>query len=269
MSFSGPSITRRVVSTVVLFAVLVFGGLGPALAQDAAPKIAAASDLKFALDEIIAEFQKDTGKAVVPTYGSSGNFKTQIIQGAPFQMFMSADEGFVFELADKGLTLDRGTLYAIGRVVLFAPTNANWKPDSALTDFKAAVTDGRIAKFAIANPEHAPYGRAAEEALRTLGLWDSVSPKLVLGENVSQAAQFATSGSTQGGIFALSLAISPQISKLGTYSLIPAEYHKPLRQQMVLLKSADESTRAFYTYVQLPKAREIFRRYGFLLPSEG
>lgn len=268
MSHFGQSTARRVSSAFVLIVALAFGGFGAAVAQDAAPRIAAASDLKFALDEIIADFKKETGKTVIPAYGSSGNFKTQIIQGAPFQMFMSADEGFVFELADKGLTLDRGALYAIGRVVLFAPTNATWKPDVALADFKAALADGRIAKFAIANPEHAPYGRAAEEALKTVGLWDIVMPRLVLGENVSQAAQFATSGSTQGGIFALSLALSPQIGKLGTYALVPAEHHKPLRQQMVLLKSADETAKAFYSYIQAPKAREVFNRFGFLLPNE-
>lgn len=240
----------------------------PANAQDNTPRVAAASDLKFALDEVIANLKSETGNVVIPTYGSSGNFKTQIIQGAPFQMFMSADEAFVFELADKGLTLDRGALYGIGRVVLFAPTGATWKADPAFADFKAALADGRITKLAIANPEHAPYGRAAEESLRTLGLWDAVQPKLVLGENVSQAAQFATSGSTQGGIFALSLALSPQIGKLGKYALIPAEYHKPLRQQMVLLKSADEATKAFYAYVQSPLARAVFKRYGFLLPGE-
>lgn len=240
----------------------------PANAQDNTPRIAAASDLKFALDEVIATFKIETGKVVVPTYGSSGNFKTQIIQGAPFQMFMSADEGFVFELADKGLTLDRGTLYAIGRVVLFAPTGATWKPDPALSDLKAALADGRITKFAIANPEHAPYGRAAEETLRTLGLWNAVQPKLVLGENVSQAAQFATSGSTQGGIFALSLALAPQIGALGTYAVIPAENHKPLRQQMVLLNNANDDAKAFFAYVQSPPARAVFKRYGFLLPAE-
>lgn len=233
------------------------------------PTVAAASDLKFALDEIVANFKTESGKTILPTYGSSGNFKTQIIQGAPFQMFMSADEGFVFELADKGLTLDRGVLYAIGRVVLFAPTEAAWTPDPQFADFKASLADGRITKFAIANPEHAPYGRAAEESLRALGLWDSVSPKLVLGENVSQAAQFATSGSTQGGIFAFSLALSPKIAKLGTYALIPADSHKPLRQQMALLKNADETAKAFYAYLQSPPARAVLKQYGFVLPGEG
>jgi molybdate transport system substrate-binding protein len=252
---------------ILLIVVFALGMPTIARAQDNST-IAAASDLKFALDEIITNFKKESGKTVIPTYGSSGNFKTQIIQGAPFQMFMSADEGFVFELADKSLTLDRGVLYAVGRVVLFAPTGATWKPDPEFSDFKAALSDGRITQFAIANPEHAPYGRAAEQSLRTLKIWDSVSPKLVLGENVSQAAQFATSGSTQGGIFALSLALSPKVGKLGTYALIPAESHKPLRQQMVLLKNADETTKAFYEYIQSPPVRSLLQQYGFVLPGE-
>lgn len=253
-------------SMVILGLALV--AFAPAKAQDNAPRIAAAADLKFALDEVVANFKRETGKLVIPTYGSSGNFKTQIIQGAPFQMFLSADGGFVFELADKGLTLDRGTLYAIGRVVLFAPNGVSWKPDPAFTDFKAALADGRITKFAIANAEHAPYGRAAEESLESFGLLETVRPKLVLGENVSQTAQFATSGSTQGGIFALSLAAAPTIGKLGTYALIQAEKHKPLRQQMVLLRNADETAKAFYGYMQSPAARAVLKRYGFLLPGE-
>lgn len=263
-----PASIHRLVCLAIVVMSLISATFVAARAQDGASRIAAASDLKFALDEMVANFKNETGKVVVPVYGSSGNFKTQIIQGAPFQMFMSADEGFVFELADKGLTLDRGMLYAIGRVVLFAPHGATWKPDPGMVDFKAALADGRITRFAIANPEHAPYGRAAEEALRTFGLWDTVKARLVLGENVSQAAQFATSGSTQGGIFALSLVVSPQIGRLGTHALIPAEKHKPLRQQMVLLKSADETTRAFYAYIQSPSARAVFKRYGFLLPGE-
>ena len=200
-----------------LSAVLVTAAIaaGPALAQ--APRIAAASDLKFALDEIVAGFKRDTGLDITPVYGSSGNFRQQIAQGAPFEMFMSADEAFVFNLADEGRTVDRGELYAIGRIVLFAPHGSPLKPDTNFADLKAALADGRIARFAIANPEHAPYGRAAEQALAHQGLWDAMRTHLVLGENVSQAAQFATSGSAQGGIFALSLALAPQVAKLGTY----------------------------------------------------
>lgn len=266
------ALRRRMRLTLVGLALvglaLAFGAVAPAAAQTPAPRIAAASDLKFALDEVIAAFARETGRSVVPTYGSSGNFKTQILQGAPFQLFLSADEGFVFELHDKGLTADRGTLYGVGRIVLFAPKDASWAPDPQLADLKAALADGRITRFAIANPEHAPYGRAAQEALTTSGLWDTVRPRLVFGENVSQAAQFAASGSTQGGIFALSLVLAPQVAQLGTYALIPAEQHRPLRQRMVLLKGADAVSRAFYDYMQSSAARAVLKRYGFLLPGE-
>ena len=166
------------------------------------------------------------------------------------------------------VTLDRGTLYAEGRIVLFAPKGSPLKPDGNFADLRAALQDGRIQRFAIANPEHAPYGRAAEQALKGQGLWEAVLPKLVLGENVSQAAQFATSGSAQGGIFAYSLAVSPEVSSLGSYALIPAEWHAPLRQRMVLMKNASDIAKSFYAYIQSPGSRAIFRKYGFVLPGE-
>ncbi len=238
------------------------------LAQSQTPRLAAASDLKFALDEIIASFRTETGRVIEPVYGSSGNFRRQIAQGAPFEMFLSADEAFVFALADEGTTLDRGELYAIGRIAIKVPTGSPLKPDVNLDDLAAALRDGRVTRFAIANPEHAPYGRAAEEALRHRGLWDAIRPRLVLGENVSQAAQFATSGGAQGGIIALSLAVAPQVAALGAHALISADWHKPLLQRMVLLKNAGETTRAFFAYVQQPSARAIFHRFGFLLPGE-
>lgn len=252
---------------IALVGLSAFSGPDARAQQPQPPNIAAASDLKFALEEVAAAFKRDTGQTVTLTFGSSGNFFRQIQQGAPFQMFLSADEDFVRQLSDGGATVDDGALYAIGRIVLFAPKGSPLKVDAALTDLRAALADGRITRFAIANPEHAPYGRAAEEALRSQGLWEKVQPKLVLGENVSQAAQFATSGSTQGGIFAYSLALSPAVGDLGTYVLVPAEWHQPLRQRMVLLKGAGQTARAFYAYVQQPAARSIFSKYGFVLPA--
>lgn len=242
--------------------------LSPAAFAQLMPTIAAASDLKFALEEIAAKFRADTRQDVKLTFGSSGNFTTQLMQGAPFEMFLSADEGYVFRLADAGKTIDRGALYAEGRIVLFAPKGSSLKVDGNFGDLRAALRDGRIQRFAIANPEHAPYGRAAEQALKGQGLWETIQPKLVLGENVSQAAQFATSGSAQGGIFAYSLAVSPEVSSLGNYALIPAEWHAPLRQRMVLMKNAGDIAKSFYAYIQSPASRAIFRRYGFVLPGE-
>lgn len=235
-----------------------------------APPIAAAADLKFALTEVAEQFKKDTGQDLKITYGSSGTFTTQLENGAPFQMFLSADENFVFQLADKGLTRDRGTLYAIGRVVLFAPHGSALKVDGELKDLKAALGDGRIQHFAIANPEHAPYGRAARASLEYAGLWMAIEPKLVLGENAGQAMQFAAAGSSQGGIVPLSLSKAPEVAKLGTFALIPAAWHagEPLKQRMVLLKSAGAMATSFYQYMQNPTARAILIRYGFVLPGE-
>ncbi len=149
-----------------------------------------------------------------------------------------------------------------------APTGSDLKVDGELKGLGQALRAGKITRFAIANPEHAPYGKRAEEALRHAKLWDLLQPKLVLGENISQAAQFATSGSAQGGIIALSLAKAPQMADLGRYALIPESWHQPLRQRMVLLKGADAATEAFYNYMQQPAARAIMRRYGFALPTE-
>jgi molybdate transport system substrate-binding protein len=254
-----------------LLAVCALCWTGPrrARADEAAP-IAAAADLKFALTEIAERFRDDTGQAVKVTFGSSGVFKTQLENGAPFQLFLSADENFVFQLADKELTRDRGALYAVGRVVLFAPHGSSLKADGDLRELTAALADGRIKRFAIANPAHAPYGRAARAALQHAKLWSAIEPKLVLGENASQAMQFAASGSSQGGIVPLSLSKAPQIAQLGTFALIPAGWHaaEPLQQRMVLLKHAGRVATAFYEYLQTPSARQVFVRYGFVLPGE-
>ncbi|MEP7057975.1 MAG: molybdate ABC transporter substrate-binding protein [Caldimonas sp.] len=245
---------------------------GPIHAQEAptidVPTIAAASDLKFALDEVLALYTVQTGRRARVTYGSSGNFQAQIRQGAPFDLFLSADEAFVFQLADAGLTRDRGALYATGRIVLFAPRGSPLVPDDALADLGRALQDGRVVKFAIANPEHAPYGLAAREALTAKGLWSAIYPKLVLGENVSQAAQFALSGSAQGGIFALSLALSPAFAEAGRHVVIPESLHRPLRQRMVLTRRAGMAAAALYDYLQQPVARAVLKRYGFALPGE-
>lgn len=240
----------------------------PALA--AAPAVAAAADLQYALSEIATIFQRDTGKNLRLSFGSSGNFTHQLAQGAPFELFLSADENYVFHLAELGIAEDRGTLYGIGRVVLFAPHGSPLLVDENLRDLHAAVADGRIRRFAIANPDHAPYGRAAQAVLRHAGLWTRIEPRLVFGENAAQAMQFAASGSSQGGIVPLSLSKAQQIAPLGTFALIPAEWHadEPLRQRMVLMKSAGDTARAFYHYLQQPAAREIFVRYGFVLPEE-
>lgn len=238
-----------------------------ACAQRDVPAIAAASDLQFALEDIAARFHAETQKELRLSFGSSGNYFRQIEQGAPFQLFLSADEDFVFRLHQAGRTEDRGVIYATGRIVLFAPRGSPLHVDQRMASLKAELAAKRISRFAIASPEHAPYGRAAEQALRKLGLWEGLQARLVLGENVSQAAQFASSGSAQGGIFAYSLALSPNVSKLGSYVLLPEDLHQPLRQRMVLVKGAGKTAQGFYVYLQQPAARKIFEQYGFVLPA--
>ncbi len=255
------SLSRYLIGWAVLLCV------GAVTAQGA-PTVAAASDLQFALDEIVVAFRQQTGKAVRVTYGSSGNLFRQIAQGAPFELFLSADEGFVFQLADAGLTPDRGVPYARGRIVVFAPHGSPVEADPELAGLRQALAEGRIRRLAIANPEHAPYGRAAREALASAGLWDAVQPALVLGENVSQAAQFAASGSAQAGLFAYSLALAPSLARAGRFALLPERMHGPLRQRMVLTRKAGDTARAFHAYLQQAAARGVLERHGFALPVE-
>lgn len=238
-------------------------------AQEAeVPVIAAAADLKFAVTEIAAAFTADTGKEVKLSFGSTGNFATQIREGAPFQMFMAADQKFIADLHKDGFTKGEGDLYAEGRVVLIAPHGSVLKPDAALDNLAAILEAGKITRFAIANPEHAPYGKRAEEALKHRGLWEKIQPHLVLGENVSQAAQFALSGNAEGGIVAYSLALAPEVRSLGEFALIPHDWHEPLLQRMVLLKNASPVAEEFYAYMNTAKAREIMKSFGFVLPDE-
>jgi molybdate transport system substrate-binding protein len=260
-------LTRRGLLATLLIA-LIFPATGGTLPAQVVPTVAAASDLKFALEEVAARFERDRGHKPRLVFGSSGNFTTQILQGAPFHLFMSADESYVYRLADAGRTIDRGRPYAIGRIGIIVPRGSPLKADGELRDLAAAIADGRLRKFAIANPEHAPYGARAREALQRAGSWDAIQGKLVMGENISQTAQFATSGSTQGGIIALSLALAPPVAGLGTFQLIPESWHEPLKQRMVLMRDAPPAVAEFYEYLATPAAQEIMTRYGFAMPNE-
>jgi len=248
------------------FAALVLGAL-PAMAQDDRPVVAAASDLHFAVAEIAEAFSVETSMQVRLIFGSTGNFSRQIREGAPFEMYMAADESFVAGLHAEGLTRDEGDLYALGRVVLVAPNGSSLTPDESLDNLAQMLAEGTITRFAIANPDHAPYGMRAMESLITKGIWDDLQPVMVLGENVSQAAQFALSGNAEGGIIAYSLALAPEVADLGEFAVIPHDWHAPLRQRMALLDNAGPVAEAFYAYMQRSPAREIMARYGFVLPE--
>ena len=259
--------TRRTFVTAALATTLV--GLGNAApAAEVVPTVAAASDLQFALAEVAARFEQGGGPRLRLVFGSSGQFATQILQGAPFHLFMSADESYVQRLVEAGKTQDEGRVYAVGRIGIFVPTGSPLKADGELHDLAAALQDGRLRRFAIANPEHAPYGARAREALQHAGLWDAIQGRLVLGENISQAAQFATSGSTQGGIVALSLAKAPAVAARGEFALIPSAWHRPLRQRMVVLKGAPPAVLAFHDFLGTPAAQEIMVRHGFAVGRE-
>lgn len=249
---------------VVLIAVI---DAAPAGAAEP-PVIAAAADLGYALQEAADRFTRETGRSVKLTFGSSGNFARQIQRGAPFELFLSADEGYVRLLQEGGHADGGGVLYAVGRVALFVPGGSPLKPDAELLDLKAALGDGRLKRLAIANPEHAPYGRVAREVLMRAGIWERVKGRLALGENASQAAQFATTGAAQAGIIPYSLVLAPAMAERGSYVLLNQEWHAPLRQRMVLLKGAGETARRFYDYLQQREARDVLERYGFALPQK-
>jgi molybdate transport system substrate-binding protein len=231
------------------------------------PNVAAASDLQFALEEIATAFNRDTGLSVRITFGSSGNFRRQIAEGAPFELFLSADESYVQALAKEGFTRDEGLIYAVGRIALVSTNESPFVPDADFAGLRAALQAGRITRFAIANPEHAPYGRAAQQALIHAGLWDALKGKLVLGENVSQAAQFALTASVQGGIISYAQARSTALAQRTRFALVPDSWHEPLRQRMALMKNAGATAAAFYVYLQQSRARGILARYGFAIPA--
>jgi molybdate transport system substrate-binding protein len=236
-------------------------------------RVSAASDLKFALADVLNQFQRDTGLPVVATYGSSGQFARQIAQGLPTDLFMSADEALVTQLADKGLTQGIGAVYAVGRLALVVPRTSKLVTDG---DWQAVQASLRLAlggapaqgaasiqKFAIANPEHAPYGRAAKEALMAMDLWRATQARLVLGENIAQATQYVATGAAQAGLTALSLAIAPEVAATTRYAAVPAQLHAPLRQRMVLLKNARPQARELFDYLQTDAVRKRLQSMGF------
>jgi molybdate transport system substrate-binding protein len=228
--------------------------------------VAAASDLQSALPAIAAQFEKDTGHQVKLIFGSSGNFFTQIQNGAPFDVLLSADIDYPRRLEGSG-EAERGSLYeyATGRLVLWTRRDSGIDVRRGLT----VLTDVRVRHVAIANPEHAPYGRAAVAALRHEGLYERVQGKFVLGENISQAAQFAQSGSAEVGVLALSLALSPTLKSSGTYVDIPEPWYPPIAQAAVVLSSSRQKAvaRQFVDYLKNPASVRTLRSYGFGVPQ--
>jgi molybdate transport system substrate-binding protein len=230
--------------------------------------IAAAADLKFALDDLVKEFEeKYPATKVNVTYGSSGNFFAQFQNGAPFDLFFSADIGYPRKLAEKGLGADDVFLYAIGRIVVWVPKDSSVAVDKLGIK---ALLEPSIRKIAVANPEHAPYGRAAVAAMKTLKVYDQVASRLVYGENIAQTAQFVQSGAADVGILALSLAVAPQMRDAGRFWQVPLDAYPRMEQGGIILKSSKnlETARAFRDFVLGDYGREILEHYGFYLPEK-
>ncbi len=229
--------------------------------------VAAAADLQFAMQDIATRFQKETGKTVKATYGSSGNFLQQIQNGAPFDVFFSANLDYPKKLEAAGLT-ERGSYseYARGKIVI-------WVPSSSKIDLSPgvrALLDPSVKKIAIANPLHAPYGQAAVAAVKHENIYDKVKDKFVLGENISQTASFVVSGAADIGIVALSLALSPNMKAKGRYVEVPTTDYPPIEQACVILRSAKNKKVAeqFLAFVKTPAIRDVLRSYGFDLPGD-
>ena len=229
--------------------------------------VAAASDLMFAVNEIAANFEKATGCSVRVSTGSSGNFLSQIENGAPFDVFFSADIDYPKKLEAEGLAVPGSTyLYAVGKIVVWVRNDSRLDISKGLT----ALAGPGIHKVAIANPQHAPYGRAAEEALRKAGVYDAIKDRLVLGENISQAAQFAESGNADAGILALSLALSPELKEKGRFWRVPEDLYAPILQGVVAVRASrnPQGAQAFLDYIKTPAMSALLDRYGFVLPAK-
>ena len=254
---------KAIPSLVIMACMLMFAG--EVLGQEIT--VAAAADLNPVLTEVAARYKSETGNSVRLSFGASGNLNQQIKNGAPFDLFLSADEDYARSLIKEGFA-EKDSLYryAVGRLVL-------WIPATSTLDLQekgmSVLLDPAVKKIAIANPLHAPYGRAAAAALRHFGLYEKVADRLVLGENVSQAAQFVESGNAQAGLVALSHAVAPGMKEKGKYWLVPPDAYPELNQAAVILSNSrhKQQAAAFLEYLKGSEARSIFEQYGFALEA--
>jgi molybdate transport system substrate-binding protein len=247
-----------------LMAICAGACLGTAQASERI-KIAAASNLKFVLADLAAQYRQQTGVEVDVNLGASGNLARQILQGLPVAQFISADEDRVVELVTAGRTVDAGQRYAQGRLALIVPKNSALPITQGVAALVRAMKPGD--KFAIANPALAPYGLAAQQVLQRTGAGPLGGQQLVLGENIGQATQFVATGAAQAGITALALAQAPEMAARLRFQAIAPALHAPLHQRMVLLQGASAAARAWHRYVLSPQARDIFVRHGYGLPQ--
>ncbi len=254
--------TRRLVLAVVACFAL---SAGLCSAQEIT--VAAAADLQFVMQDIATRFQAHSGKSVKLIYGSSGNFAQQLQNGAPFDMFFSANTDYPRQLEAAGLTQQNSFYqYATGKIVVWVPNDSKLDVNAGL---KALLNPG-VNKIAIANPQHAPYGKAAVAALQKENIYDQVKDKFVLGENISQTASFVVSGAADVGIVALSLALSPNMKDKGRYAEVPLADYPPIEQACVIIKSSRNKSLAaeFEKFIQSPAIKELFENYGFAIPKQ-
>ena len=242
------------------------GPTGTTAAAPATLTVSAASDLTYAFGEIGKQFEAETGHKVVFNFGSTGQLTQQIEQGAPVDVFAAANVSFVEDLERQGLILpDTKQMYARGRITLWT------RADSPLQITSLAdLTRPEVRRIAIANPDHAPYGVAARQAMQTAGIWEAVQPKLVLGDNVRQTLQYAETGNVDVAIVALSLSVPAAGGTSGRWTVIPQELHPPIDQALAVIKGTkhEAAARAFATFVNGPQGRQIMRKYGLVLPGE-
>jgi molybdate transport system substrate-binding protein len=228
--------------------------------------VAAAADLNYALTELAHRFEQKTGERVTLLFGASGNLFSQISNGAPIDLYFSADEEYPKNLVAAGIA-DGSSLktYALGHLVLWVPNNSPYDPARLRMD---VLTQPSVKRIAIANPQHAPYGRAAMAAIEHYGLKDKVASKLVFGENVSQAAQFVQSGNAQAGLIALSIAMSPAMQLAGKYWELPNNAYPEFKQAAVIISSSKQkkAAAAFLDFVLSPEGAAVFKQFGLTPP---
>ena len=246
--------------------VLPIAGTGAA-AQAEPPIVAAAASLRHVFPELMRAWARTGGIRPEVSFGSSGNLYRQISQGAPFDIFLSADEEQVLKLVRSERTEGEGAVYGVGRLALLVPRHSRLALDASLDDLRHAVGDGRLRRLAIANPAHAPYGRAAREALRRAAVWPRLEERLLLAENAAQAVQFALTGGADGGLVPYTLALTERVSHEARHVLIAASMHRPITHRMVLLPHSGAQARELFRFLAGPAAGRIFKRFGFSVPG--
>ena len=254
---------RTVPATGRAIAFLLLLSGAAAAANENPPLVAAAASLRHAFPELVRAWTETGRLPPKVSFGSSGNLYRQISQGAPFDIFLSADEEQALKLARAGRTDGEGRIYAVGRLALLVPLHSRLAPDPSLTDLGQAIDDGRLRRFAIANPAHAPYGRAAREALVRSALWPRLGDRLLFAENAAQAVQFALTRGADGGIVPHALALAERVSGRTRHVLLDASMHRPILHRMVLLLNADAEARTLFAFLAGPAARRVFERFGF------